>query len=554
MLAIMGSSGAGKTTLLDVLAGRNKAGEVSGSFQINGLARPNNFHRISGYVMQDDAFLETLTVRETLSYALKLRMDPNEYEGSEDGIIDAIIEVLNLRKIADSRIGDPLKRGISGGERRRLCIGVEMVISPGILFMDEPTSGLDARNALRVMKAIKLLCKKGHTIICTIHQPRSNIFKMFDYLLLIHEGESIYFGKANNAVEYFKNLGIICPNHINPADFLVDIVDEDIDPKITGGAIRSKSAVQPSQLPETYQKSRLAIETIAEIDNKYSQSGSSNMMMNNKNTNEKYATSFIKQFAVLSSRSWRSSIRDVAVMWVRVVAAIAIALLVGGIFFRLSDDINSSGSRINTLLFLMCVFAMFPVPAISHFIKDRLIFTREKASGYYSTISYFLSTLSVEFPTLLGIVFGYGSICYWMVGLEPSTYHFTVFIGIIFFVINIGFSVSQVVSAVFKSVALAIAIYMVFLVYSLLLGGFIVHKDKLPEGVQWLMYTSYIWYGFQGLVVNEFEDKMYGPSVISNMGMGGGDALVNLGILAGAWGVLQIITYILLRYFNKEKR
>ena len=103
--------------------------------------------------------------------------------------------------------GDPENRGVSGGERRRLAIGVEMVTTPSILFMDEPTSGLDATNALRVMSAIRHLCQQGHTVICTIHQPRSNIYSMFDYLLLVSAGKSVFFGKARDALGYFAKFG-----------------------------------------------------------------------------------------------------------------------------------------------------------------------------------------------------------------------------------------------------------------------------------------------------------------------------------------------------------
>jgi len=241
--------------------------------------------------------------------------------------------------------------------------------------------------------------------------------------------------------------------------------------------------------------------------------------------------------------------RDTAIIFVRTLAAILIGLLIGSIFFKEPDDISGAGARVNTLLFLMCVFSMFPVPAIGKFIQDRLLFITERASGYYGTAAFFFAWLSVEVPILMGIVIGYGCISYWMVGLNPSMIHFIFYLAQIFVVLIIGFSMSQVISSIFKSVNLAIAVYMVILVYSLLLGGFIVRRNKLNDAVKWLTYTSYIWWGYQGLVVNEFEDKWFGPPLLENLGMDGGDKYVNLGILCCIWAFLQLIAFFFIIIF-----
>jgi len=167
---------------------------------------------------------------------------------------------------------------------------------------------------------------------------------------------------------------------------------------------------------------------------------------------------------------------------------------------------------------------------------------------------FFFSALTVEVPILFGIVVGYGCVSYWMVGLQPDAEHFIYFLALIFVVINVGFSVSQVISAGTKSATMAIAIYMIVLVYSLLLGGFMVTKSSLPVFARWAIYTSYFWYGFQGLIVNEFEQKSYGAEVIQEMDMGGTNKYTNLGILGIVWIVLEFIAFLILHYINKEKR
>ncbi|KAI3661157.1 hypothetical protein MP638_005594 [Amoeboaphelidium occidentale] len=224
------------TSLIDILAGRQKSGELSGSI---GLKSQDNsvvllqteygkqfWKTNSAYVMQDDVFLGNLTVFETLSYAYDLNVVDPQYDRKEkDARITAILKALKLEKVKNSRVGDALKRGISGGETRRLSIAVELVTKPGLLFLDEPTSGLDSVNALNVIKAVKLLCQTYNTtIVCTIHQPSSTIFQMFDNLLILDAGKIVYFGGALASIECFNNKGYDCPIYMNPAEFILDVV------------------------------------------------------------------------------------------------------------------------------------------------------------------------------------------------------------------------------------------------------------------------------------------------------------------------------------------
>lgn len=211
-LAILGPSGAGKSSLLDILAGREKSGVVWGYHRMNGTS-VEHYKLQSAYVMQDDALLGNLTVFETLMFTLKLRLPSGSLRREEmESRAMAIITDLNLEKVTHHRVGTPLQRGISGGERRRLSIGIELVTNPRILFLDEPTTGLDSTNALRVMRALKHLCDKHQvTIVTTVHQPRSNIYRLFDRLLLLDAGRTVYFGQAAGAVEYWRKLGYECP-------------------------------------------------------------------------------------------------------------------------------------------------------------------------------------------------------------------------------------------------------------------------------------------------------------------------------------------------------
>jgi ABC-type multidrug transport system ATPase subunit len=138
--------------------------------------------------------------------------------------VEEVIKMLHMEKCADTVVGDAGARGVSGGEKKRLCIGMELLTEPKFLFFDEPTSGLDSSHALLVAKCMRDLCRSGVTVISSIHQPSSQIFELFDDLLLLDEGNVAYFGPQADSVSFFSSLGFDCPISWNPADFFMDLL------------------------------------------------------------------------------------------------------------------------------------------------------------------------------------------------------------------------------------------------------------------------------------------------------------------------------------------
>lgn len=201
----------------------------------------------SAYVQQDDVLFQTLKVRECLEFAAKLKLS-GSYE-QKIRTVDRIIAELGLTKCQNTWIGGPLFKGVSGGERKRTSIGVELITDPSLIFLDEPTTGLDSFTAASVMETLNDLAKSGRTIITTIHQPNSDIFLSFDRLLLMARGKIIYFNEAKLAVDYFSSLGdrFRCPEWDNPADFFMDMISiesiETEDPR-TPGRPRPESDIQ----------------------------------------------------------------------------------------------------------------------------------------------------------------------------------------------------------------------------------------------------------------------------------------------------------------------
>lgn len=227
IMAIMGASGAGKSTFLDILARKNKRGTTSGSFLVNGEKIPDNEYRnVIGFVDQEDTLLPTLTVQETILTSALLRLPRDMGISVKEQRVQEVMRQLGIFHIKDQLIGseEGNGRGISGGEKRRVGIACELVTSPSVLFLDEPTSGLDAFNAFNVIECLVTLAKTyNRTVVFTIHQPRSNIVALFDQLILLAKGRTVYSGPFAACQPYFDNVGYPCPPGFNIADFLVDL-------------------------------------------------------------------------------------------------------------------------------------------------------------------------------------------------------------------------------------------------------------------------------------------------------------------------------------------
>lgn len=226
-LYIMGSSGAGKTSLLNMISDRislRNGATSSGTVMINDKTKLTNsvFGNLAAYVMQDDILYQHFTPREALIFAAKLKLGGSDKIQNER--VNHLLEELGLSQIADTVIGGVFNKTISGGERKRTAIGVELITDPSLILLDEPTSGLDSFKALSIVKLLRSQARKGKTVIATIHQPSSEAFACFDRLILMMDGNIVYQGDALNSILYFKQMDFVCSSTTNPADFYMRIL------------------------------------------------------------------------------------------------------------------------------------------------------------------------------------------------------------------------------------------------------------------------------------------------------------------------------------------
>ena len=553
MLAIMGSSGAGKSTLLNMLAGRVPAGqyETSGELRVNGKARDSfTFQKSAAYVEQEDRMFAELTVREQLEFSARLRLPRSMPLEKKRGRVEQVVRELGLSKCVDTMVGNAVVRGVSGGERKRVNIGIELVTDPSLILLDEPTSGLDAFQAQAVMLTMLRLARNGRTVVATIHQPRSQIFQMFDYLLLLSEGQEMYFGPAKDMVAYFAALRYPCPEYFNPADFAIDLVSLDMRTKSLEKQTRARIQFLADRFGEHMQTMRRALsDSMGETEPAKPRARGNAFVQWFTGGWRSYAASWPMQLILLFERSFKLAARQNFVNIGGVVQNVIFGVLLGLIWLNTGRN-GGDDTAIAGILFFLLINQAFVVafPVQLTFTLERGVVLRERASKIYRVSPYFLAKTSAEFPRLVLNILIFSILTYWMVGLNGFAGAFFLFVVIVVLTAYSGESVALLASAPASSPQAAAAVTPVLIVCALLFGGFFIQPDTIPVWLRWLRFLSFIYYGFSAVMINQFGSAPPGPDnplhkySINSFGIGG-----NLGFLIMLNLVFRFIAYVLLR-------
>ncbi|XP_070614122.1 broad substrate specificity ATP-binding cassette transporter ABCG2-like [Erythrolamprus reginae] len=550
--AILGPTGSGKSSLLDILAARKDPRGLTGDVFINGAPQPANFKCISGYVVQDDVVMGTLTVRENLQFSAALRLPKTVKTHEKEERINQVLKELGLTEVADSKVGTQFIRGISGGERKRTNIGMELITDPSILFLDEPTTGLDASTANAVLLLLKRMSKQGKTIIFSIHQPRYSIFRLFDKLTLLAAGRLLYHGPAQNALEYFKAIGYECEPYNNPADFFLDIINGD------STAVASQNETDRDGTPdqtlaekmaEKYSGSSYGQETKAELE-KLSSKGETKETTSQKIT---YSTSFCHQMKWVSKRMFKNLIGNPQASIAQLLVTIFLGLIVGAIFFGVTNDAKGLQNRIGAMFFMTTNQCFSSISAIELFVVEKKIFIHEYISGYYRISTYFFSKLMADLipmRTLPSIIFT--CIVYFMLGLKPTVESFFIMMFTLMMVSYTATSMALAIATGQNVVAVANLLMTISFVFMIIFSGLLVNLTSVLPWLSWLQYFSIPRYGMTALQINEFvgldfcnfnanENKSLSncTQVSSIQPCSGLDYLKSQGIEATSWGLWQ---------------
>lgn len=605
-LAIMGGSGAGKTTLLDILAGKNKSGEVQGEVYVNGqIIAKHDYKKIVGFVDQEDHLIPTLTVYETVLNSALLRLPRSMSYSAKVARVIEVLKELRIFKIKDRVVGSDFKRGISGGEKRRLSIACELVTSPCILFLDEPTSGLDAYNARNVVDTLVKLAKDyNRTIVFTIHQPRSNIVSLFDKLLLLSEGDLVYSGDMIKCNDFFRKNGYQCPSGYNIADYLIDITvdhkriikvpdiedpheafvatqrnsDTDITNEWEHFALhRDEYNYQPvkqssgegdtlmqisNKLPQIFHESPLAIELRQDIAASRESATDFDILYH------LFAkASFLTQLKVLCSRTFKNLYRNPRLLLTNYVLSLLVGLFCGFLYYNVSNDISGFQNRLGLFFFILALFGFSALTGLHSFSQERIIFIRERANNYYHPASYYISKMVCDLiplrvlPPIILL-----SILYPLVGLTMKNNGFLKALSVLI-LFNVAVAIEVlIIGILIKEPGTSTILAVLILLFSMLFAGLFINSEDLKVQTKWMEWISLFHYAYEALAINEVKDlilkeKKYGLSIevpgaviLSTFGFDVSAFWKDLCYL-GAWGfVFLIFGYIFLHYFTVERR
>jgi ABC-type multidrug transport system ATPase subunit/ABC-type multidrug transport system permease subunit len=507
MLAILGATGSGKSTLLNVLAGRmpvTKTAELNGTITVNGRTRDQGtFRRISAYVLQDDLLYPHLTVQETLYLASQFFLPTETSDEKKEAVVESILRDLGLLSCRNTTIGDEKIRGVSGGERKRTSIAVQLISNPQVFFLDEPTSGLDSFQAQSVMQAMSKLAKTGKLVIAVIHQPRSSIFDMFDRLLLLSEGRTMYSGVASECVEYFEKQGHTCPDLFNPSDFFLDI----LSPDTRTASSRHVSSSRIERLGEAWQR-KVALENSNMSSNGEKKGGAGPMIL--APPPEWSTKKLVRNFRLLCWRAIMEQTREIPTIVIRMTITVVFSLIIAGMYSSVGYSQTAIGNRTG-LLFVMVINQGFNalMAVLNVFPKEKLIVSRERSAYAYDTLSYFAAKYICELPLNVLPATIFGTIIYWIVGLNDAPGRFGVFVGVLMLEAATSVALGLTVSACAPSVEAATNFGPLTLIVSLLFGGFFINLNSLPAVAEWLPNLSFLRWTFGALAVNEFADASF---------------------------------------------
>ncbi|CAL1386336.1 unnamed protein product [Linum trigynum] len=534
LTAIAGPSGAGKTTLLEIVAGKisSSCRQVSGEVLIN--SRPLDaraIRRQSGFVTQEDALFPELTVEETLTYSAQLKLPGGRAEAS--GRVGKLIQELGLVRVSKSRVGS-----ISGGERRRVSIGVDLVHDPAVVFVDEPTSGLDSAAALQVVELLKAMAvNQGKTVVLTIHQPGFRILSLFDRVALLSNGCLVHCGSVRSLEETIKRVGHYIPRRVNVLEFAIDV----------------------------------ASVVVVRNPNRSDQDFDVQLSVMSLNNIFKHHNSIFGEVVILAKRFCNNIFRTKQLFLARVVQASVSGLILGTIFLNVGNE--TGGNATQTLLGFFAFSLTFLLSSTTEvlpiFLEERRILMKETSSSAYRVSSYVLSNTLIFLPFLFMVAMLYATPVYWLVGLRRELDGFLYFSLVVWMVISMSNSFVACFSALVPNFIMGTSVISGLMGSFFLFSGYFIAKDDIPVYWKFMHYLSLFRYPFECFLINEYGGEqgknrclqfssdgegegglncqLDGSGFLRQQGLVASQKWTNLGVMLGFMVVYRLLCYFILR-------
>ncbi|XP_069704890.1 protein scarlet-like [Periplaneta americana] len=512
LLAIMGASGAGKTTLLATISQKVK-GEMEGELLVNGQAVNREvMSKLSGFVPQQDLCIESLSVSEHMEFMARLLMDKRVHGSQRTNRINSLLLEIGLMKCRHTTIS-----ALSGGERKRLLLAVQLLTDPPLLLCDEPTSGLDSYNASIIVKKLNQLSSRGKVVICTIHQPPSGIFETFSHVLILAGGRVAFHGDVLGAKRHFNGLGFVCPSTYNQAEFFVSQLA--VRP---GYEDESKSKIQ--WVCDQFSSSAYGVEMMEQISIASTRSGKAQILYTETEQQSscklfsckiedhfsqllnRKKPGFCTQFYWLAKRSIINMKRDSSHTILLLILYSIIALLISLPYISTELD-QKRIKNLQALLYFTITETIFTFSysVTNLFPQEIPILLREISNSLYNSAPYYLAKVTVLLPqTILGSVI-YTGIIFWIADLDGGAFGFLMLCVPVTLSAISATAYGCMMSAAFESVSTIILLSAPLDVFGLTFSGLFLQLSALPPQVSWMRYLSPFYYGTEAISILEWN-------------------------------------------------
>ncbi|KAL8272364.1 hypothetical protein Esti_003654 [Eimeria stiedai] len=553
-VALMGSSGAGKSTLLNCLSGRVSTG-MQGEVTLNGVPSTRQLSKeLCSFIQQEDLVFGYLTVEEHLFFQARLRLPKGSGVEEARSTARCLLDSFGLTHISKSFIGGPhesARGSISGGEKKRLCVATELLSSPSVIFADEPTSGLDSFMAQAVCDQLSLLAAAGCTVICTIHQPSSFCFALFNKVLLLGEGRVLYYGDRLAAVSWLEHLGCKrCEVDTNPAEFILKATAlQHLDAaakikrlqewserwknegeeflnnwqarefvrfvvcctgysRIAGSLESSDKASQGRPVDDGHDEGSLA----ATINTKASQLVISTLSSIGavRKANKGSRISSFTEAIILTERAMLLRLRDPSTSYVRLASTLITAFIPSFIYFQLGWGLSDAWNRVSACYQIVLTQAMASLFAIANlFPQARPVAQREFESGVIHMWVYFIGVSTSE--TVLFLIFPiiFHTITFWTMGLAASAAKFFSSLCVLLLGVLALQSYAYFISAIVRDEVVALAVIQVAQVVLSLFSGFMTQIDQLNIFWKIIAALSPFKYALAAFSLTILEDEYF---------------------------------------------
>jgi len=504
---------------------------TEGEILVNGKARTKEFTYQASYVAQENMFLEIFSVRESLEFAANLTMPSSSTKREKEAKIDEVVKIMGLQSCENTMVGGGFYRGLSGGQMKRLGIAVTLLSGASILFLDEPTSKLDSAAAYNVVKTVQQLADQGKTIIYSIHQPSSEIYSMFNTLLILSQGRTVYYGAASDSVPYFSALGHDCPNFSNPADYFISLVN---------GDFKGNSDVSEFICGYDESEQKKAIEEIVTKEKEEAQPPES--LGDNR-------AGFPTQLFWLLKRNAKNTALNPRVFRVRLGMYMGFSLLVSYLFSNDGRRAKDDTQIVSLFFMLLFFFGLQTMAALPFFLLLRPVFVRERSNGMYGVLPFHLANFIGTLPILLVCSSVATAIIWNIIGLYSHYFWFWL---TTLCLLLVSESVMHVISALTSQFVIAVTFASAFILLNMLTAGYIVPFDDMMILFQVGYYSNYFSYVFKNFLFSEFHDHN-GTDLLMSYEAVDVDRGAYCGVILGFAGGFQVIFFLLLFFIHTGK-